>query len=64
MKKQAKKVCSFRLSEKTRQQLKHMVDAEMSEGEVFEWAINKVYQEHKAKNPALPDIKHSGYSFD
>ena len=64
MKKQAKKVCSFRLSEETRQQLKHMVDAEMSEGEVIEWAINKVYQEHKAKNPALPDIKHSEYSLD
>ena len=64
MRKQAKKVCSFRLSEITKHQIANMVDAEMSEGEVIEWAINKVYQEHKAKNPALPDIKHSEYSLD
>ena len=62
MKKQAKKICSFRLSEETRQQLKNMVDAEMSEGEVIEYAINKVYQEYRATHPTLPDIKHGSYS--
>ena len=62
MKKQAKKICSFRLSEETRQQLKHMVDAEMSEGEVIEWAVNKTYQEYRQRNKALPEIVIKKYS--
>ena len=61
MRKQAKKVCSFRLSEITKHQIANMVDAEMSEGEVIECHKQSL---SRTQNPALPDIKHSEYSLD
>ena len=64
MKKQAKKVYSFRLSEQTKLQLENMADCEqMSEGEIIEWAINKFYNvEFRSEKPELPDIRIKNYS--
>jgi len=62
--KKAKKVYSYRLSEKTKEQLALMADCEeMSEAEVIEWAVNKFYNtEFKTEKPSLPDIIIKHYS--
>ena len=65
MKKQPKKICSFRLCEQTRQQLENMVDEEMNAAEVIEYTINKIYNtDYRVKNPNLPNIKINKYSIE